>query len=233
MTLKLEKAIPNASTETSQRFLDGARESVEGVLDSLKIIRADRKSKSGASLRGRLAKNEEDLLRAALVFTGAGLDATLKQLVRETLQELIAVDPNCAQRFESFLARRLRGTGESDTKVLARYLAAEDPRQRAIEDYLEDLTGGSLQSVDQLHAIAAALGLEDQALRQRISDLRPLFDARNQVVHELDLQKVERHGDRTRRTRAIATTKASAQDGLEVAQVIVNAVGLRLQEGKG
>jgi hypothetical protein len=36
--------------------------------------------------------NEEDLLRAAIVFTGAGLDATLKQVIRDALPSLLEND---------------------------------------------------------------------------------------------------------------------------------------------
>ena len=67
-------------TETAQRFLASAYDSVEELLTTLTMFREWRRLE-GQSLRGRLTRNEEDLLRAAILFAGAGLDATLKQLV--------------------------------------------------------------------------------------------------------------------------------------------------------
>ncbi len=66
---------------------------------------------------------------------------------------------------------------------------------------------------------------EDAPLRKRITELRKLFVARNEISHELDLQRLERPGDRTRRTRPMGPTKSLCQEGLEVAQLIVNAAG--------
>ena len=168
---------------------------------------------------------EEDLLRAAVVFTGAGLDATLKQLIRDTLPSLLEVNDQAQEKFEAFAADRL-GTGEiADAKVIARYLTSPDPRVRLIEDYIYELTGSSLQSAEEVQKVAGALGIDDPQLRKRITDLRDLFVARNEISHELDLQRPEQPGDRTRRTRRIGATKGLCQEGLEVAQLIVNAVG--------
>src|SRR6266508_2282304 len=71
-------------TETAQRFLASAYDSVEAVLQTLNTVRQQRRLETGRTLR-RLTSPEEDLLRAAIVFTGAGLDATLKQLIRDAL----------------------------------------------------------------------------------------------------------------------------------------------------
>lgn len=88
-----------------------------------------------------------------------------------------------------------------------------------------DLTGSSLQSAEEVDKTAAALGVDDGQLRKRIGDLRMLFSARNQISHELDLQQPGRPGDRTRRTRAIGPTKKLCHEGLEIGQLLVNAVG--------
>jgi hypothetical protein len=215
-------------TETAQRFLASAYDSVQAVLENLSRIRQLRKDETGDDMRGRLTANEEDLLRAAIVFTGAGLDAMLKQLIRDTLPTLL--DYGNAQAhltFERFAEDRL-GTGEiADTKAIARYLTSDNPRDRLIDDYVYDLTGSSLQSADEVKRTAVALGLNmtNGRLRARIDGLKPLFEARNQVSHELDLQRLEKPGDRTRRTRSIGPTRDLCHDGLEVGQLIINGVG--------
>ena len=211
-------------TDTAQRFLAGAYDSVNGLLGTLDTMRAIRKKAKG-DIRGRMPENEADLLRAAVVFTGAGLDATLKQLIRDVLPRLLETKNQAHEKFESFAADRL-GTGEiADAKIIARYLTSSDPRGRLIEDYIYDLTGSSLQSAEEVQLAAGALGIQDGDLRKRITGLRPLFIARNQISHELDLQRLEKQGDRSRRTRSMPQTIQQCHEGLEVGQLIVNAVG--------
>lgn len=211
-------------TDTAQRFLAGAYDSVEAVLENLATIRELRRQETG-DIRGRLPANEEDLLRAAVVFTGAGLDATLKQLIRDTLPGLLESNKQAHAKFETFASDRL-GTGEiADSRMIARYLTSPNPRERLIEDYIYDLTGSSLQSAEEVDKVASALGIDDGDLRRRITALRSLFVARNEISHELDLQRPERQGDRARRTRSIGPTKDLCHEGFEVGQLIINAVG--------
>jgi hypothetical protein len=97
-----------------------------------------------------------------------------------------------------------------------------------IEDYIYELTGSSLQSAEEVGKVAGAIGIEDATLRQRVDGLRPLFIARNEISHELDLQRPELPGDRTRRTRPMAQTKELCHEGLEVGQLMINAIGALL-----
>jgi hypothetical protein len=224
MALKpLSPAAWAPGTDTAQRFLAGAYDSVNGLLETLDTLREIRKNAQG-DIRGRMPENEADLLRAAVVFTGAGLDATLKQLVRDTLPQLLESSSQAHDKFESFAADRL-GTGEiADAKMIARYLTSSDPRGRLIEDYIYNLTGSSLQSAEEVQLAAGALGIDDGELRKRISALRPLFVMRNEISHELDLQRLEKQGDRSRRTRSMPPTIHQCHEGFEVGQLILNAV---------
>lgn len=217
----LPKPCGVAGTEKAQRFLESAHDSVESILgDSLDILRAARGYE-----RGRLRSAEEDLIRAGIVFTGAGLDATLKQLIKDTLPAALERSDQARQMFVGFAERQL-GTGEwADKKEVARYLLIEDPRAQLIDEYIYYLTGASLQSAEEVEKTARALGIEDRDLLKRVGGLKPLFKARNQVSHELDLQELERPGERTRRGRALYDTAEMCSGGLEVAQEIVNAVG--------
>jgi hypothetical protein len=214
-----------AGTDTAQRFLASAYDSVDAVLETLESMRGIRRQQAGGRIPGRLTSQEEDLLRAAIVFTGAGLDATLKQLIRDTLVALLERSAQAHDKFEAFAAQRLGTAEAADPRMVARYLVVADPRGRLIEDYVYDLTGSSLQSAEQVGNTAGALGIEDSDVRRRIGGLKDLFTARNEVSHELDLQRPEQPGDRTRRTRAIRPTKDLCQEGLEVAQLMVNCVG--------
>lgn len=97
----LSPACGKPGTETAQRFLASGYDSVEAVLVTLKTVRELRRNDTG-DIRGRLTSPEEDLLRAAVVFTGAGLDATLKQLIRDTLPSLLEGSPHAHDKFETF-----------------------------------------------------------------------------------------------------------------------------------
>jgi hypothetical protein len=70
-------------TDTAQRFLTSAFESVEAVFQTLRTVRRLRREETG-DIRGRLT-SPEDLPRAAVVFTGAAL----KQLIRDMLPVLL------------------------------------------------------------------------------------------------------------------------------------------------
>lgn len=214
--------------DTAQRFLAGAYDSVNALLQTLETLREIRKREQG-DIRGRMPENEADLLRAAVVFTGAGMDATLKRLIRDTLPALLEISEQAHQKFESFAEDRL-GTGEiADTRVIARYLTSPNPRERLIEDYIYALTGSSLQSAEEVQNVAGALGIDDSEVRKRIASLRSLFVTRNEISHELDLQRPERQGDRSRRTRSMPGTIKMCSEGFEVAQQIINAVCNLLQ----
>lgn len=176
----LSPATIEPGTETAQRFLASAYDSVEAVLENLAKVRELRRTQSG-DIRGRLPSNEEDLLRAAIVFAGAGLDAALKRLIRDTLPQLLDLNTQAHEKFEAFSADRIGTGGIADTRRLARYLTSANPRQRLIEDYVYELTGSSLQSAEEVQRVAGSLGVEDTDLRKRISGLTKLFVARNEI----------------------------------------------------
>ncbi len=73
------------------------------------------------------------------------------------------------------------------TKFLARILVAGDPQDRLIDLYVLDLTGSSLQSADQLMRAAKALGLKPSDMDVDPTELKPIFGARNKIIHELDV----------------------------------------------
>lgn len=222
---ELSERYEHATTETSQRFLTGAFDAVNGVLESLETVRQVRRE-AGVDVRGRLPHNEADLLRAAIVFAGAGLDASLKQLIRDALPSLLDKSDQAHSEFETFAERNIRTADGTSPKAVARYLIAADARSLLIEDYVYKLTGSSLQSADEVLRACAALGIQqDRDLVERVLKLKEMFTARNEVSHELDLQRPERQGDMTRRSRRMSTTTDMCSAALEAGQQIINAVG--------
>lgn len=216
-----------AQTEVARRFLASAYDSVEGVLVSFDTVREARKTKG--DIRGRLPQQEEDLLRAAISFACAGLDSTLKRAIRDALPALLEQNKQAHDRFERFVASYISPSEVADPKRIARYLALSNPREALIDAYIFELTGASLQSAEEVDKAAGALGIDDSDLRKRIATLRDAFTARNQILHELDLQRVQKQGDRSRRTRNLGESLKIAHEVLEVAQLILNAVAEMLR----
>lgn len=201
--------------DTAQRFLHSAYASVESMLKFLTDARLAR----GAS-RGTNTDSEADLLRAAIVFCGAGLDAALKQLIRDALPSLIEVNSDASAGLNKF-AQKIA----AEPKTSAEAMLSGNPRQHIIDAYVYELTGSSLQSVEQVKGVAAALGISDNAFVKQISSLKDLFTARNEISHELDLRDVERHGEKRRRSRNRTETEGLADTAFEVGQAFIDKVG--------
>jgi len=210
------------SLETAQRFLAGAYDSVNAAFANLAIVRKARSPET----RGRLSDSQVDLLRAAVVFAGAGVDAALKQLIRDALPTLLPLSEGARSKFSTHAQRRLKD--DVGGSLLAGFLTASNSREALIEDYIRTLTGSSLQSVEQVQLVAGALAITDKTLRKDIEGLRDVFVARNEIVHELDLREPSRHGDKRRRPRTIAATTTLCHDALDTTQRMINTVGLML-----
>ncbi|MFS0712362.1 hypothetical protein ABC195_00655 [Microbacterium sp. 2P01SA-2] len=197
-------------TQESARRLKGAHDSIDGLFETLHSVR-DAKVKAGVSL-ARLSHAEVDLLRAALVFAGAGLDAVLKQLVRDALPKLLDGYPAAQGALKGYSGRL---TTEQPAKAKA-ILMSPDPTKALRQQYVADLTKGSLQGHGELIEIRKALGLPDTgALSETsLSGFSDFFIARNQVAHELDLKMPTGRGTFTRRYRRMDETRERADAAL-------------------
>lgn len=105
-------------------------------------------------------------MRAALVMSCAGLDAALKQSIRDCLEQLLEKNKQVREDFEKFIKKRISGEGDvlelaGGAKFLALVLAEREPRKRLIEEYIKELTGESLQSTEEIMRTTATLGLDD------------------------------------------------------------------------
>lgn len=182
---------PN-ETIKARAMLEQASKAKKSLLDACDASRTQRGDGKGGLAKGTLTDAEQDLLRAMLVFAGAGLDAVLKQLIKDALRALAAKDPSVQAELEKFATRQLRDDGAlsdaaSGKKFLGQILASTNPQARLLDLYIKDLTGDSLQSPDQVMKTASALGLDTGKLAIDVSKLRKVFDTRNRIIHELDI----------------------------------------------
>jgi len=208
-------------------ILEKAHESSTALLKAFNLARDER-----GRPRGMSTDEEQDLLRAMVVLAAAGVDGMVKQLIREALPSLLDRDPRAQEALEKFIARQIRpDTPDIDrgigAKFLARVLSRPSPQKGAIDEYVRHLTGGSLQSSASLYEVVGALGLwpDDVGVDRKVLD--PIFDVRNKIIHELDINlDIER---RTRNLRSRAAMIAHTDSLLSVAERILKGVDGKLQ----
>jgi hypothetical protein len=216
------------STECGNAVLiaSTAHAACDALLVAYELVRLQR-----GRPRGMTTDNEQDLLRSMLVMAAAGLDATVKQLIEDTLPSLIAKDSKSQNSFEKFVLRRLSvdsepGVPAINNRLLASVLVSGNPQTRLIQEYVLHLTAGSLQSTDSLFEVAAALGADPSAIGLLPGDLRPIFDTRNKIIHELDINL--RAHKRTRNLRSQTNMIKATERLFKLANDLVKSVDDRL-----
>jgi hypothetical protein len=196
----------------------------------LKLLKLSRQSR-GQQL-GTTTDEEQDLLRAMLVMAGAGLDAMAKQLVRDALPALIANDQAVKSGLEKFIQRQITSRMDAPeliagARFLAKTLAAPSPQRQVIDDYVRELTGGSLQAVEELYRICDALGLPTVKSGIEKKQMAAIFEVRNQIIHDFDMDVA---GDRRKRIQRRLSDMRSHVDCLfRVAQEILTATNDKLK----
>lgn len=197
---------------------------------SLLVAFDDAKKKRG-NLRGVLTDQEQDILRASLVMCCAGLDAAIKQAIRDCIDELLENDAQVRGGFEKFIRKRISGEGDafelaSGAKFMALVLADRKPRRRLIEEYIKELTGESLQSVDEVLRTATALGIDHKTLKLDIPKLKDIFSIRNKIIHELDIDLDA--SKRKRRVRSQVDLVDNSDHILSITKKVLEAVDAKL-----
>lgn len=167
-------------------ILARTHESADALLKAFELAQDER-----GTPRGMSTDEEQDLLRAMLVMAAAGLDAMLKQLIRDAMPTLVRANPAVREGLEKFVTRRIGGDDDdglepkSAAKFLGRILTAESQQAQVIEEYIRSLTGSSLQSAPELAKTTAALGLAKTKVA--VERFKEIFDIRNKIIHELDM----------------------------------------------
>lgn len=214
----------------AQKYLHAAYRSISQLFFNWQISKSVWKALSGKGPQGRPLPHDVDMLRAAIVFAAAGLDATLKQLIRDALPQVATIDEGARERFRSFVETYI-GSSDAviDRKALSRVLTSPKPTVTFLLDaYVDHLTGDSLQSAEQVGRVCTALGLLDESLRKRIKrggTLDTMFQARHQIVHEFDLPK-PLPGSRTQKQ-----INLWVEEALSIAQEVINQVSDLLEMG--
>lgn len=181
---------------------------------------------------GAPSDEQQDLLRAMLLFAGAGLDACAQQVVRDALPRLVEMHPDARSALITSSARRMRKSGDSDaggvdTNFLAAVLLG-DPEENLIEDLITNLTGSSMQSVEELKKVAGHLGVTGSSrLMTAIEAVREPLQVRNRIAHDMDIKITATRGrNRVLRKRADMVNDTNAL--LKAAEELIIAVDQEL-----
>lgn len=177
-------------------ILCNAHDASSSFLDAFGSVRKSRKA------RGTPTDEEQDLLRAMLVFASAGLDSLIKQLIADALPSVLDQDGPATQRFRTYIEKRLNNAGTPDYKLIAEVMAHAHPRDHLVQQYVADLTSGSMQSRDAVFRSAAAFDIPSARLSKDPKQLQATFSVRNQIVHEMDVDFDRPNRNRCPRTRA-------------------------------
>uniref|UniRef100_A0A832I8Y8 RiboL-PSP-HEPN domain-containing protein n=1 Tax=Eiseniibacteriota bacterium TaxID=2212470 RepID=A0A832I8Y8_UNCEI len=205
------------------RYAHKAASDLLGLYDSSRKVRR----KSG----GQTTDAEQDLLRAILVFASAGLDGTLKQIVKDAMAKLVECDEKVQGQLARFGARKLRKSKEEervvDTEFLGELLAGVSPRSALTDRFIRHLTANSLQSTEQVKGMAEALGLDFRNIPVEEKHLLETFKVRNQIVHEMDADPAGKTRKRVSRQRE--TMREHINRLLHLADFFLTDVDKRLQ----
>jgi hypothetical protein len=210
-----KKALLNAHT-----ILQRACESAKSFFEAFGQIRQARNAK------GTPTDHEQDLLRAALIFAAAGLDSMVKQLVRDALRVVLSKEKGAQIQFSEFVQARLKRKEPIDIRYLAEALVADKPSEYLSAELLRELTTNSLQSKDQLLSVATNFAIPAAELTSNPNDLKKVFDARNQIAHEMDIQF--KQANRSRRSRTYDDMHEFTSVVLTTAVAFYSAVERRL-----
>jgi hypothetical protein len=207
----------------AQRYLASAYDSVASLIEvTYPALRAQRPAG-----RGRLTHAEHDLFRAAVVFAGAGVDSVLKQALRSCIPLQVDRSESARAKYIDFVVSHIQDGDGLSARQVAKLLVTGTPERTLRDAYIESLTGSSLQSQTQVTASLAALGLQDQRqLFKDSSSLNPLFKARNQIAHEMDMTAAgaKGRGNRTRHERTVESYVTMCHTGLNYCQRVLNSL---------
>ncbi|MXW16872.1 MAG: hypothetical protein F4Z83_04850 [Gemmatimonadetes bacterium] len=166
-----------------------------------------------------------------LTFASSGLDSMIKQLVRDALPEVINLREGAHDKFQGFVERRLRRGDGPDYSFVAAVMADPNPRSRLVNRLVGHLTSSSLQSVDEILRVGSYFDIPSLKLIPDPNSARKIFVARNQIVHEMDID-FDRP-NRNRRPRKKVDMVTRTQDLFAVAHRFLTEVDSQLDLERG
>lgn len=214
------------------RFLDGAHNSVVGLFDAVQTISIARRSEN-ASTVGRMASDEVDVLRSAIVFTSSGLDASMTRLVNDAGRFLIGKPSSGAygRYLEHMKAELAAESVDDDLKVA---ILSSDPGEAMLSYYLRIKTRASFQgSGDLKKRVRNTLGISSRRVPDSMLEaLDDFFLARNSIAHSMDYNNLTKSKSRSRNHRSADDVAALCNGAFVVAADLVHAAAEVVQANR-
>lgn len=190
------------------RLLRAAHASVGAVLETFDLVHA-RVTSGRDNPQGTLSHDEQELLRAAIVFTSSGLDASMHRLVRMALPVLVVSTKVTAPRakYQEFLSQDVGGAGRTSKGVLAAVLGP-DPTTALVDAYVDAKASGSYQGTgDLIKRVRDVLGITATEITNgEVDTVSDFFTARNLIVHDMDYRDVKNASSKARHARSAQAT---------------------------
>ncbi|TQN30212.1 hypothetical protein FHX37_0073 [Haloactinospora alba] len=194
-------------------------QSVSGLFDTFNELRSAQKNPQGS-----IAERHRDLVRAAIVFTAAGMDTCLRTLMEDALGTLLSRDSKARGAFKGYVLDGNKRFGGNLTNTTKKAIAALDPQAELIGLYVQDTTAASIQSPSDLGRCRDALGLDSASLSDtKLRNHNDFFQARNEVAHELDLIEPSGKGTRGRRHRVVTAVGRQCDEALTLVAEFITA----------
>jgi hypothetical protein len=177
------------------------------------------------------SNEKEDLLRAMFVFATGGLDSLIKQSIKDALSNVIENCEGANAMFENFVSKEIQDKksvdNRLDSKLIAKLLTSNDPRDELKSRLAYELTSNSLQSKDQILKVVAYFDIPSRSIVADFDNLHNIFLERNKIIHEMDINF---EGDGSRNKRELEITITSINTLLELGDKFIIEVDERLKK---
>jgi len=198
----------SAQCQKAFLILCNAHDTATSFLDIFGTIRRNR------AARGAPTDEEQDLMRAMLLFASAGLDSLAKQLISDALPSILESDEAAGKMFKSYVQQRLKRGEDINYAMLADVVGDHRPRERLVAYYVRDLCASSLQSTEELLKAGAAFDIPSIEITTDPRGLTEVFRVRNQIVHEMDVDFAVPNRNRTPRAKQVMVDHANTIFGV-------------------
>lgn len=181
----------------------------------------------------RNKEEKEDLLRAMFVFATAGIDSLIKQAIKDALFKLIELNEGANAMFETFVEKEIRDKkfddNRVDSKLIAKLITSNNPREELKNRLIYSLRSNSLQSKDQILKVASYFDISSKSIVSDFNILRDIFIERNKIIHEMDINF---EGDGSRNKRELKSIINSINTLLELGDKFIIEVDNKIKLGK-
>ena len=116
----------------------------------------------------------------------------------------------------------------SGNKFLARILVADSQKDEIVAECINEWVSGSLQSANQLLGAMNMLGLRQEDIQLDSQRLKLIFDIRNKIIHELDINFNAPKRKRNVRSRPRMITETNLL--LEIAESVLVSIQRKIKK---